>query len=314
MTSLWIILLCVLGGLLLCCIATGVLFHACITRPKREPDNFDNSTFFGEYKPLMYAGIEWFSGQKTEDVSILSYDGLRLCAKLLPCENARGSILLMHGYRGAGIHDFSCALRFFHELGLNILLPDERASGKSEGKYVCFGVRERYDCLDWARWLAVRYGSALPIVLDGISMGATTVLMAAGLGLPENVRFIIADCGFSSPDAIITHVLKSWMHLPKFPFVYLGSLYARLLAGFGFREASTLDAMRSNHIPILFAHGKADTFVPYSMTQAAYDACVAEKALLLVDGAGHGMSYLIERQRYEALVLSFFEKYAGIAP
>lgn len=139
-------------------------------------------------------------------------------------------------------------------------------------------------------------------------MGATTVLMAAGGPLPENVRGIMADCGFSSPWEIMAAVAKHRAHLPAFPMLYLVNFWCRLLAGFDGKEGSTVQAMARNRLPVFFAHGQADNFVPWAMTQAAYDAADCEKELLLVPGAGHGRSYLVDQERYLQMLERFLNR------
>ena len=175
-------------------------------------------------------------------------------------------------------------------LGYNLLAVDERAHGESEGTYITFGVRERHDVATWAAYAAMHFGPAHPLILDGLSMGAATVLMASELELPASVRGIIADCGFSSPYAIMKSVLHwrcPW--LVSGPLLALTGVFTRLFGG--------------------FIHGTGDQFVPCSMSQAAYDACTGEKRLILVEGAGHGQSYLVDRPRVQAAVREFLTDY-----
>ena len=187
---------------------------------------------------------------------------------------------------------------------------DERAHGESEGTYITFGVRERHDVATWAAYAAMHFGPAHPLILDGLSMGAATVLMASELALPASVRGIIADCGFSSPYAIMKSVLHwrcPW--LVSGPLLALTGVFTRLFGGFGLREVSATEAVAHTKLPILFIHGTGDPFVPCSMSQAAYDACTGEKRLILVEGAGHGQSYLVDRPRVQAAVREFLTDY-----
>ena len=143
-------------------------------------------------------------------------------------------------------------------------------------------------------------------------MGATTVLLASALELPPSVRGVIADCGFSSPEAIMRSVLRAHVKwLPAGPLLGLMDACTRAFAGFSIKEASTLDAVSKTKRPILFIHGTADTFVPCAMSQAAYDVCASEKQLILVDGARHGYSYLVDRPRVQAALAAFLEKYTS---
>ena len=158
----------------------------------------------------------------------------------------------------------------------------------------------------------MHFGPAHPLILGGLSMGAATVLLASDLELPPSVRGIIADCGFSSPYEIMKSVFRAHCRwLPAGPFLALTDVFTRLFAGFSLKGASTLDAVAKTKLPILFIHGTGDTFVPCSMTQAAYDACAAPKQLVLVSDAGHGCSYLVDRPRVQAELAAFLSKYVS---
>lgn len=259
------------------------------------------------------AGMAWFRSQKTEELSLCSFDGLRLVGSYLPAAgDARGRILLFHGYRSSGLLDFSAALRFYHDAGYDLLLADQRAHGRSEGRFIGLGVLERRDCRDWAEAMNRWFGAGRPMFLAGLSMGATTVLMASGGTLPGNIRGIIADCGFTSPKDIVVHEMHELMHLPRFPLLPIVSLLCRILAGYGFGGYSTLTAMEHNRIPVFFVHGDADGFVPAEMSRQNYAACRAEKRLLIVPGADHGMSWLVDPQDYQRELAAFLTRYGAV--
>lgn len=251
---------------------------------------------------------DWLASHPREDVRIQSFDGLTLAGEYYPCENARGTIIMFHGWRSAPLLDCGCAVQSYHRNRLNTLLVYQRAQGKSEGKYITFGIRERRDVHAWVKWHTERFGKDVPILLTGLSMGASTVLMACGEPFEADVRGVIADCGFTSPREIIASVAHS-AHVPAFPLVPLMSLMAKLFAGFGFRDYSTVDAVKGMTLPVFFAHGEKDTFVPCYMTKTAYDACTSEdKTLLLVPEARHGMSYILDRENYEQTIRDFIDR------
>ena len=174
-------------------------------------------------------------------------------------------------------------------------------------QYICFGVKERFDCRDWARYVCDRFGPEHDIFLGGLSMGSTTVLMATGLELPKSVRGVIADCGFTSPYEEFKEVLRHKIHLPVHPFIEIADMFCHIFAGYGFRDYSTLDAMRVNKLPILFIHGEADNFVPTYFTRENFDACLAPKVLITVPNAGHGFSYLLETERCQHALRVFLK-------
>lgn len=300
-----IFLLALLVAVLFILAAGYALFYmGCVRFPKNR-GFLKPSPRLAEYGGMIDAGIAWFKAQDPERIELPAYDGTRLVGYYLPAEDARGTIILFHGYRADCYRDFSCVYEFYHGLGYSLLNVCQRAHGESGGSYICFGVKERFDCRDWAKYVCDRFGPEHDIFLGGLSMGSTTVLMATGLELPKNVRGVIADCGFTSPYDEFKVVLKRGFRLPEHPFMDAAELFCRLFAGYGFRDCSTLDAMRTNTIPVLFIHGEADTFVPTRFSRENYNACRAEKKLVTVPGAGHGFSYLVATETCQAALREF---------
>ncbi len=265
---------------------------------------------YGKYAGMVKEGVDWFLDRNPERIILTSEDGLKLSARFLPAEGeSRKVLILMHGYRAEPLVDFAGLYRFYHEQGYHLLVPSQRSHGDSEGKYICFGIKERFDCKMWVEYIRSRLGKDCCIYLSGISMGCATVLMAAGTGLPENVRGIIADCGFTSPYDIFKHVLRKNFGLPAFPLIGMTQALAKLRAGFTYREASTVDVLKKCRIPVLFIHGGADTFVPLRMTLDNYLACAAPKELLVIEGAGHAVSNMEDPVRYREAALRFMKKF-----
>lgn len=261
----------------------------------------------GKYRKQVALAEEFLQNHAAETVETRAFDGLRLVGRFVPCENARGTLLCFHGWRSSPEIDFGAAYGLYHSLGLNLLLVSQRAQGDSEGEYLTFGVRERRDVLSWLAWHRENRGEE-PVFLTGMSMGATTVLMACGENLPDNVRGVIADCGFTSPYEIVRAVIKA-NHVPTWPLLPLMNLLTKWLAGFDMKEFSTLDAMKTAKIPIFMAHGEADTFVPCEMSRRTFAACRSEdKSLLLAPGAKHGESYLKLPQQYTETLTAFVER------
>lgn len=246
---------------------------------------------------------------ETETVSITSCDGIKLIGHWYPCENPKRMIIAMHGWRTSWSRDFGLISDFMHENQCSVLFAEQRGQNNSGGDYMGFGVTERYDCQCWIQWVMKQHLNTLPIYLCGISMGATTVLMASGLDLPQNVHGIIADCGFTSPDEIWHYIANNNLHLIyHLRRAIAGSIYERKNQASAFNY-STIDALRSTTIPVLLIHGTEDHFVPIEMTYRNYIACASPKRLLVVPGAEHGMSYLVDHEGYEAAVKGFWSSF-----
>ena len=128
---LWLI---IVFAMLILLSGAYVFIKACVRR-KELPwivEEEIKKTGFGKYYNCIVASDGWLKEHKAEDVYITSNDGLRLHGFWVPTENARGTILLAHGYRSTFLIDFGLAFAFYHALGLNILVPNQRSHGESQ--------------------------------------------------------------------------------------------------------------------------------------------------------------------------------------
>ena len=268
-------------------------------RPKKNAEEFEipKGAAYEPYRDIMIQWMKELRETPYKKVSIKSFDGLKLCGKYFEYKPGAPIELMFHGYRGTAEKDLSGGIKRCFALERNVLLVDQRASSDSEGKVISFGINERRDCLSWIDFLIKEFGPDVKIILTGISMGAATVLMAAGMELPENVIGILADCGYTSPKDIIKKVIRQ-LHLPAdilYPFVKLGG---RLFGKIDIEEASAIEAMKLCKKPVIFVHGETDDFVPYEMSLKNYEACAAPKYLISVPNAGHGLSYMVDNEKY----------------
>lgn len=306
MILLWILLATVITILIISYLCFFMAFYV----PKKEiigPDDYDIPK--GKiYEPFRDVMVSWMKETRQlphEEVSIRSFDGLTLWGKYYEYAPGAPIELMFHGYRGNAERDLCGAVQRCFKLGHSALVVDQRASGKSDGKVITFGINESKDCHSWVAFMLEHFGPDVKILLTGISMGAATVLMAAGSALPENVIGVLADCGYSSPKAIIKKVIRQ-IGLPAdlaYPFVKLG---ARLYGGFDIEALSPLEAMEKCTVPVIFFHGETDDFVPCEMSTENYDACVSKKKLVTMANAGHGLCYPIEPDRYLKELGDFF--------
>lgn len=252
--------------------------------------------------------MEVMDGLPMEEVTLTATDGTRLVGHWYPCPEEKRVILAMHGWRSSWKKDFCLITPFLHKNGCSILFAEQRGQNGSGGEYMSFGLMERYDCLTWARWLAEKCPQR-PIYLSGVSMGATTVLMASNLDLPKQVHGIIADCGYTSPYEIWKHVVNGKIHLP---YVLRGkmsdTMFLRRVKA-GSSRYSAQDALAMTKLPVLFVHCTEDHFVPVKMTYQNYKSCAGPKRLLIVPGGDHSMSYFLEKDKYEKELKSLWADY-----
>ena len=306
MLFLWIAL--VLAAF--CPAAAFVCWHMAFYAPPRKPrtdDTIDTprGAAYEPYRAKMENWVRETRAMPHEDVQITSFDGLKLVGKFYEYAPGAPMELMMHGYRGSAERDMSGGVQRAFRVGRSALVVEQRCSGESEGSSITFGIKERRDCLAWVDFMIGHFGPDVKIILTGISMGAATVLMAGGEALPPNVIGILADCGYSSAKEIIHEVIRGMGLPPKicYPFVKLG---AKLFAGFDLEETSPLEAVQRCGVPVIFFHGEDDDFVPCSMSRACFDACASRKKLVTVPGAGHGLSYAVEPDRYISELSAFF--------
>jgi len=252
----------------------------------------------------------WWENQSFQIWSLSADDGLKLKAYYLAAaEPTQKTVVLAHGYSGDASIMVAFA-RLYHEAyGYNILLPDARGHGTSEGRYIGFGWHERLDYVKWIQQIIDRIGPESRIMLHGVSMGAATVMMTSGELLPDQVKCIVEDCGYTSAQDELSYQMKRMYHLPAFPLLQATSLLTKLRAGYSFAEASALKQVEKNTKPMLFIHGDRDIFVPTSMVYELYACCRTEKQLLLISGAGHGDAYLTDPQTYTRELTTFIGTY-----
>ena len=297
--------------LLLMLVSGGYVFVVACVRRKEFPwliKEEIKKTPYGKYYDMILASDRWLKAHDAQDVYVTSHDGLRLHGLWVPAKDPVGTIILVHGYRSTMLVDFGVALEYYHNKGLNLLLPEQRSHGKSQGRYITFGVKESQDMLRWLSYHNERFGPA-PVIFSGLSMGASTVMYLADEELPENVKGLIVDCGFTSPKEILASVFRRVTHLPPCLSLWATDLFARLFAGFHLSQKDSRKTLAKNRLPILMVHGAEDGFVPCEMTEEGYAVCTGTKQLLLVEGADHGVSFLVDRQRYTELLENFLKEH-----
>jgi fermentation-respiration switch protein FrsA (DUF1100 family) len=278
--------------------------------PPRNPADFDKDLIpegkiYEPYRPQMEEWSRQTAALPRQDFKITSFDGLELWGSYFEYEKGAPIELMFHGYRGNAQRDLSGGVQRCFSLGRNALLVDQRCSRRSGGNVITFGIKEHKDCLAWVDFIVSHFGDDVKIILTGISMGAATVMTAAGCPLPKNVVGVLADCGFNSPRDIIKKVIKQ-MRLPVNIGYFFVKLGAKIFGGFDPEECSPLEAVARCDRPVIFFHGEGDDFVPCYMSREVYEACPGKKAIYTVPGADHGLSFPVDMDGYVAQLQAFF--------
>lgn len=288
--------------LLIISLTAYICFSMVFKTPKRKilkegEYDFPPGEIYEPFYPQMKIWTDDIRSRKRELCEVKSFDGLILRGYYYEYSSDSPLELIFHGYSGNAERDLSGGVERCAALGRSCILIDQRGAGMSEGNVCSFGVNERRDCLSWIDFANRKFGKYRPLIIGGISMGAATVMMASGENLPENVVCVMADCGYSSQKDIICKVVRE-MKLPVkiiYPFIKLG---AKLYGHFDLEETTPVEAVSKSKTPIVFIHGDNDAFVPHSMSIECFNACNVSKKMVTVEGAGHGLAFPQNQQKY----------------
>lgn len=255
------------------------------------------------------ADVNWLIKDSTYiDTYITSSDNLKLHAYEVKNENKTDKwAIVVHGYTSEG-KLLSSKAKHLYNMGYNVLVPDLRSHGTSEGNYIGMGWHDRLDIIDWINYI-VKNNPKSEIALHGTSMGSATVLMVSGEKLPSNVKAIVADCGYTSVYDEFSYQLKQLFNLPAFPIMNFSDVVTHIRAGYCLNDASAINQVKKSTTPILYIHGDKDDFVPYYMMDELYNATNSEKEKLTIEGGEHANSDLVNPKLYWSTVNSFLEKY-----
>jgi len=268
---------------------------------------------------LLAGSTAWFDALKAsgtlKDTTLTGYNGRRIYAWYAPASDparAQGTAVVVHGYTDNHLVFIYLARMYRDELNYNILVPDLQYHGYSEGPAAQMGWLDRHDVQKWAGVAHELFRDDF-MVLHGVSMGAATVMMMSGDPQPDYVRAFIEDCGYSSVWDEFAHTLKQSFHLPPFPVLTSANIVCKRRYGWSFKEASAVDQLARSDRPMLFIHGDADAFVPFSHLQKNYDAkTVGYKEMWVTPGAVHAQSFAKYPAEYKQRVADFLAKVRGL--
>ena len=298
--SIFIVLLTLfIGGSSL----VGVLFYNLALNA-----NYSKDIIYAEYNDENLNDAQKWLEEKSNysDKYIESYDKLQLHSYVVT-QNSNKWAIVVHGYGGSG-KLMSDKSKYFYDMGYNVLIPDLRGHGKSEGDYIGMGWKDRLDIISWINFI-IKENPNAEIVLHGTSMGAATVLMTSGENLPSNVKAIVADCAYTSAWDEFSYQLETYLKVPSYYILNVTNMVTKLKAGYSLKEASALECVKKATVPILFIHGDKDKFVPYSMMDKLYDATNSPKEKLTIEGGEHANSDLVSPYLYWLTVEDFLNQY-----
>lgn len=315
MNTFVIVLIVIVAFLLVVSIGAGAgMFCFALKRPKDRPDPTTMDNCKGHMLPFydfIKTEKDWLFKNGFEKIETTSFDGLKLKGILVYAPTpSKKTVVAIHGYKSCGINEYGAYIRMYHEMGFNVLVPDDRAHGESEGKLIGFAWHDRRDCIGWVKYALNKFGEDSSIMLHGISMGSATVMNASGeKELPHQVKAIVSDCGYSTAWKEFSHVLKRNFHMPPFPIMYVANVINMIFNKYNFNENTPVKQVSKAKVPFLFIHGGDDDFVPTEMVNEVYNACSsAQKELHIFPGAAHAESYYVCHDEYVKVLKDFIDK------
>ena len=244
------------------------------------------------------------------DTFITSPDGIRLHAYYVRAAQPKaGTAIIVHGYTDCAVRMFHIGYLYNHSLNYNVLIPDLRFSGLSEGEAIQMGWLDRKDVMQWINLAPSIFGDSIKSVVHGISMGAATTMMVAGETLPSHIKCFVEDCGYTSVWDQFEKELKEQFDLSSFPLLYVSSWLCNFQLGWNFKEASAISQLAKCKLPMLFIHGDSDKYVPTYMVHELYAAKSAPKEIWIVPKTAHAQSYQNYPEEYTERVCKFVKKY-----
>lgn len=288
------------GAYGMCNLIDELLFNRNMVPPEklsRKISGCDDS-HLGDF---LQNNLKWIEDYGYEKHYIISDSGYKLTGYLLKAEKPSDIYLFgAHGYRSYGKKEFAAVSQYYISKGINVFIPDHVASGESEGIYCTFGYHEVRDCMKWLDYMIAEFGKDIKILLHGVSMGCATVTMMGGReDLPENVKMIVADCGFTTAKALFEFKLGK-MGVPSDRLIECVDFVHKRKHGYSFDELKPVECAKRIKLPILFVHGAKDNLVPCFMVKELYEACGSEnKDILITEDADHAQSYMLNKAEFE---------------
>lgn len=264
-----------------------------------------SNTLYKQHDKRIKEEFIFLESLPTEDVYLTSRDNLKLRGFYIN-NNSDRTIFFVHGYRATPFNNFSWVARKMYDEGYNLFFIDQRAHGNSEGKYTTFGIKERFDVVDWAHFINAKYHPK-HIILYGLSMGCASSEMALELELPKNVRAAVLDCGFKSVFSLMVYQTKKRIKVMATLSVLVMNIFCKLVGGFSMFEASSEKALKKATIPCFFIHGTKDSTVPISHGEANYEACNSKKEFAFLEGVEHALCYYEGYPDLEQRVIKFID-------
>ena len=252
---------------------------------------------------------EWLKEVTREKLNMEADDEKILVArKIVTDENSKRWVVLLHGFGGSMEDMYDVAMHYAKE-GYNVLLPDLRANGESEGSMIGMGWLDRLDVINWIDVLLKDYPDA-EIVIHGVDMGADTALMLAGEPVKSSIKAIVAEGAYDNAWTVVKEEYKvrheDW---PTFPILNMINPVLKVWGGYSLKEADAVKQVKQTDIPILYIQGDGDTYATADMTKALDQATASTHEVFTITNAIHGNCRYADSDAYYNKTFEFVGGY-----
>lgn len=288
-------------------------YHTALTPGKSSAVNEEKYEYMYSEYPFLRRWVKRLKKDKNfNDYYIFSSDSAKLHAYyILAPKPTNKTAVVVHGHNNNAIDMLHIAYMYNHDLNFNVLLPDLKAHGLSQGDYTQFGWLDRFDILKWMDTANELFGGDTRMVVHGISMGAATTMMVSGEKQPQYMRAFVEDCGYTSVWDELSYVADRDYSIPQMPFIELASLLCEWQHGWSFKEASCIEQLKKSTLPMLFIHGEADNYVPTWMVYKLYQAKPNNKDIWTVPNVMHARAYHDRPKEYTQRVEAFVNMFVN---
>ncbi len=267
----------------------------------KDPKDLDA---FSKVK-LLFTGID---NPKSKNKSLPSQDYQTIKIKsteVLECwgiktPNAKGTIIMFHGYAGEKSSLLERADEFL-KLGYQIFLIDFMGSGGSEGDGTSVGFKEAEqvkDCFSYVSSMGEKN-----IILFGTSMGSAAILKAMD-DYALSVQSIIIECPFGSLYKT-TKARFKLMHVPSFPMASMLCFWGGVQNGYWAFSHNPYEYAKSVTCPVLLLYGGQDNRVSVEETDSIFKNLKGRKVLKKYPLAGHDVFSESNRSNWKQDVSQF---------
>ena len=261
--------------------------------------------------PLQQSFDDWKQTHLRDDVSIISEDGLTLTGGWYDA-GSDVTVILLHSFDGSSSGSDYLFAPYYAGKGYNILLPDSRSHGGSDGHLVTYGQLEGQDTADWMRWVLDTCGADQKIILHGRTLGANAALAGAAVAqqdaqLSRALTFVVAESPVVNLYDAGKYLLKEQFNLPGF-MMPLTAMFAKDALGESMKDVDLTAMTDGLTVPALFLEGEQDNVIDPASVQSYADSYAGAHQLLTVD-CRYGMVYAADQSGVESALDDMIAEY-----